>query len=207
MPKSLIHTPREMVTSLLGRTSHQSRFRLDAIAAELFEPLAEFLGQKRYFFSDDHASSLDCLAIGYLSLALVPRLSYPWLREALQTKNPSLEAYTERLRLQCFGVVEVSDAFSEAHPQPGSILPWQAPVRVTLGGIGATLLDNMADSTPILKEVRANNRVRQAAASPDSGLDASERQHVAEVARARSRDMYVSIATVVAGVAAFVGYL
>lgn len=205
IPKSLITRPRDTVSSLLGRTPKHNRFKLEALTAEFFEPLEELLGNKSYLLSDEHPTSLDCLVIGLLSLALVPELPYPWLRESLQAKAPRLAEYTERMRRRCFGLVDFSSVFE----QNGEVspLPWQVPERVTVSKIGSTLLSTLADSTPILKDLRANDRLREAAKAPDSGFTADESKAISEVSQARKRDVYISIATVAAGITAFVGYL
>lgn len=205
IPRSLIRSSRETVSSLLGKTQQQNRFKLEALTAEFFERLEALLGKKQYFISDERPSSLDCLAVGYLSLALVPELPYPWLRESLQSKAPSLAKYTERMRRQCFGVVEVSDAFGQARAE--SVLPWRPPERVTLGKIGSALFNTLADATPILKDIRMSNRLRDAAQAPDSGLSAEESKAVSDYAKARKQDLYLSIATVLGGIAALVGYM
>ncbi|GAD92478.1 mitochondrial import receptor subunit (Tom37), putative [Paecilomyces variotii No. 5] len=205
IPKSLIKRPRDTVSSLLGRTPQQNQFKLEALTAEFFEPFEELLGNKSYLLSDEHPSSLDCLAIGYLSLALVPELPYPWLRESLRTKAPRLAEFTERMRRRCFGIVDVSSVFEPNGTV--SSLPWKIPERVTMAKIGSTLVNTLADSTPIVKDLRATDRLRDAARAPNSGLTPEESKAISEVSQAQKRDMFVSIATVAAGVTAFVGYL
>lgn len=210
VPKNLIPTPRETVSTLLGRTARQDGFRIDALTSEFFEPLEAMLGEKPFLLAadvTDTPSSLDCIALGYLSLALIPDLTFPWLRDAMRAKAPQLSAYTERLRERCFGsqTVEVSHAFV---PQsaPSSPLPWRAPDRISVSAVGSTLLSTLADSTPFLREVRGNNRLRQAAET-DNELSPEEKAAVSKYAESRKKDMYLSIATVVAGSAALVGYM
>lgn len=205
LPRNLFQRPRETVSSLLGKTSQQNQFKLEALTAELFEPLRLLLDNKTYFLSNERPSSLDALALGYLSLALVPELPYPWLRESLRTKAPELAQYVERMRQQCFGVVQVSDAFGAARKE--LVLPWRPPERITAAKIGRTLLNALADATPILKDLRLHDRLQEAARSPDSELSPEESKAVSEFALARKRDVYVSVATVAASVAALFGYL
>ncbi|KAJ5574257.1 uncharacterized protein N7459_008684 [Penicillium hispanicum] len=211
IPKNFIRRPRETVSGLLGRTAQQNHFRLDALTGEFFEPLEAMLSQKAYLLTregQDAPSSLDCIALGYLSLALVPELAFPWLRDAMRSKAPLLTAYTERLRRRCFGdaPVEVAHAYA---PQsaPSSPLPWRAPGRLSAATVGSTLLATLADSTPFLREVRMNNRLKKAAQSSGSGLSSTEKEAVSMFADASKKDMYVSIAAVVAGAAALVGYV
>lgn len=211
IPKNFILRPRETVSSLLGQTSHQNQFRLEALTAEFFEPLEAMLGKKAYLLTadeDDLPSSLDCIALGYLALALVPELTFPWLRDSMQAKAPLLSAYTERLRRRCFGdaPVEVAHAFS---PQtaPSSSLPWRAPERISVAAVGSTLVNTLADSTPILRGFRMNSRLKQAAQTQDSELSAVEQQTISVYTDALKKDTLVSIATVVGGLAALVGYM
>lgn len=212
---NLIQRPQETVTGLLGKTSRPNQFRLDAVTAALLDPLEELLESKRggrdgqqYFFSDEKAASLDCLVIGYLALALVPSLPYPWLADAMKAKTPLLAEYTQQLRQRCFGTVDVTDAFEEAESRLSrSSLPWQKPERPSVGRIGMTLFDNLCDATPILKEIRGNQRLKQAATSPESHLDPEQRRMVAKLAEVRRRELYTSIVTVTAGLGAMAGYM
>ncbi|EPS30390.1 hypothetical protein PDE_05341 [Penicillium oxalicum 114-2] len=211
VPKNLIPQPQDTVSKLLGRTAQHNHFRLEALTGEFFEPLEAMIGEKSYFLAtseDDTASSLDCVALGYLALALVPELTFPWLREAMQTKSPRLTAYTERLRRLCFGEapVEVSHAFS-SETAPSSALPWKAPSRISVVAVGNTLLDTAADSLPLLRRARKYNRLKEGAQSAEAGLTDVERDLVSGVADAGKNDLYVSIATVIGGVATLVGYM
>lgn len=210
VPKNLIPKPRDTVSTLLGRSAKKDGFRIDALTSEFFEPLEAMLGQKPFLLAvdvTDTPTSLDCIALGYLSLAFIPDLSFPWLRDAMRAKAPLLSAYTERLRERCFGkeLIETAHAFA---PQPGSTspLPWRAPGRISVAAVGSTLLSTLADSTPFLREIRGNNRLRKAAES-DSDLSEQEKEAVSKYAESQKKDMYLSIATVVAGTAALVGYM
>ncbi|KAL3450183.1 Tom37 C-terminal domain-containing protein [Aspergillus insuetus] len=204
IPQNFIRRPRETVSSLLGKTSQQHQFRLEALTGELFEPLEDLLGDKTHILSAKAPSSLDCLAIGYLSLALVPELPHTWLRDLMLRKAPRLSQYIERMRRELYGVVNVSDAFTN---DGQSSLPWQAPERARLATIGSTLLNTLADSTPILKDIRVNNRLRETAESADSGLSETEGQALSAYTKLQGKDTLISIATVVGGFAALVGYM
>jgi sorting and assembly machinery component 37 len=211
IPKNLVQRPRDTVSSLLGKTPQQNQFKLEALTAELFEPLEEILGQKTYLLSDDGATSVDCLALGYLALILIPDLPYTFLRKAMQTKAPRLSTYTERLRQRCYGTVdvEVAHALDEARRSipDAAPLPWQPPQRANLATVCSTLLNNLADATPILKDIRSSERLRRAAQSPDSGLSGIESRALSEYATGQKKDMLVSIAAVAGGVAALIGYM
>ena len=183
------------MSSLLGKTSQQNQFKLDALTDEVFgllEAVKKNHDQNDYLLLDK-ATSLDCLVLGYLSLALYPDVPRPWLREALQSKAPRLVQYTERMRRQCFN-----------DPQLG--LHWKKPTqRQRLTSIGSTLLTNLADATPILRDIRANNRLILQQKSTLSG--SVEGETVSEYARSKKTDLYVSIASVGVGISALVGYM
>ncbi|KAJ5903101.1 hypothetical protein N7504_005484 [Penicillium tannophilum] len=211
IPKNFIQSPRETVSGLLGRTAQQNHFRIDALTGEFFEPLEAMLGKKSYLLAaneTDSPASLDCIALGYLSLSHIPDLTQPWLYESMRAKAPLLSAYTERMRRRCFGQapVEVAHAFAPLSAPPSS-LPWRAPGRLSVAAVGSTLLSTLADSTPFLRDIRMNNRLKQEAESEDSELNPIERNALSMFADASKKDMYVSIATVVAGTAALVGYM
>ncbi|KAF7594806.1 hypothetical protein BBP40_008309 [Aspergillus hancockii] len=210
IPPNFIRRPRDTVTGLLGKTSQQNQFRLDAATDELFEPLEEILADKTYLITTENEgpSSLDCLALGYLSLASIPDLPFSWLRDAMKTKAPRLTALTERMRTQCYGsgAVDVSHAYTPAQNN-GSLLPWRAPERARLATLGNTLFNAIADSTPILKDIRAQDRLRVAAESSDSGLSEDDGKKLSAFAKGQKRDILVNIAYVVGGVTALVGYM
>ena len=178
---------------------------------DALEQVETLLADKTYLLADDRATSLDCLALGYFSLALVPDLPFSWLHDAVTTKAPKLSRYIERVRRQCFGpAVSVSDAVNNNdNSAPGAdpvSLPWKAPERVSVTAIGTTLLNTLADATPILKEVRTNNRLREAAEATDSSLSQQESEAISDYALAKKTDLYVSVASVTVGFVALVGY-
>lgn len=210
IPQNFIQRPRDTVSGLLGKTSQAHQFRLEALTAELFEPLEEILGGKKYLLSDAAPCSLDCLAVGYLALALGAELSYSWLRDAMRAKAPRLTAYTERMRVRCFGrdKVDVARALSGAQ-NTTSPLPWQAPQRASLCQIGGTLLNTLVDATPIVRDIRNSTRLHQAAESSSltEGLSGIEKRVLSQYATGKKKDVYLSIVMVAGSVAALVGYM
>ncbi|PYI05815.1 mitochondrial import receptor subunit [Aspergillus sclerotiicarbonarius CBS 121057] len=209
IPKNLIPRPRDTVSALLGKTSQQNQFKLEGLTAELFEPLEEILGEKKYFLHTGEAgpTSLDCLALGYLSLALVPELPNSWLRDAMRSKAPQVTEYTERQRKNIFGIVEIEHALSaDGAKRSSSILPWQAVQRARLATVGSTLYNTIADATPIWKDIRLNNRTKEAL-QESSELSGVERRAASMYTDAQTKDVWLSVGTVVAGVAALIGYM
>ncbi|KAL4796564.1 Tom37 C-terminal domain-containing protein [Aspergillus venezuelensis] len=204
IPQNFISRPRETVSNLLGKSSSGQQFRLEALTGELFEPLEAMLDDKTYMLSGQEPTSLDCIALGYLALALIPDLPLPFLRNSMQRKAPRLSQYIERMRQELYGTVQVSDAFNT---DTKSSLPWQAPQRITFSSVGSTLLETLADSTPIIKDIRMNNRLRETAESSGSGLSAVESNLLSSYALGQKKDVLLSVATVVGGVAAMAGYM
>ncbi|KAJ5550901.1 hypothetical protein N7535_001161 [Penicillium sp. DV-2018c] len=210
IPKNLLPSQPSTVSKLLGRTAQTNQFRLVALTADFFEPLEAMLARTKTYLlpadkDNDSPSSLDCLALAYLSLALVPNLAFPWLRDAMRSKAPLLAAYTERMRERCLG--EESTPAQAFNPQESSsALPWRAPKRISVSTVGKTLLGTLADNTPFLSEVRQNRRLKKAV-EEDETFSSVEKNALSSYAESSTKDMFVSIAAVVAGTAALVGYM
>lgn len=205
VPQNFIKRPRDTVSGLLGKTSQQNQFKLEGFTAELFEPLEEILGEKEYLLSDSAPCSLDCLALGYMALAVVPEMSYTWLRDAMQSKGPGVTSYTGRMLKRCVGnKVDVAQALDGVR-SPSSPLPWQAPERANAVKVGSTLLNTLVDATPIVRDIRNNNRLREAAESSD--LSGIEKQALSQYVTGQKKDVFLSMAMVAGSVAALVGYV
>ncbi|KAH8816434.1 Tom37 C-terminal domain-containing protein [Xylogone sp. PMI_703] len=193
IPESL-RIPRPTVTGMLSANpENAARIRLDALAADFFEPLEKLRGKKRYFVSNEQFSSLDCLLLGYLSLMLVPDLPQPWLKNSMR-KFPSLCSFVNDLRVRIYGAsVTVEDAFlkpperseldsapesgpeseSEAQtefeskdPKRKSILPWKAPDNRSVSNVGGAFFSGLLDALPMVGQLRKNCRIRPAFAKP-----------------------------------------
>ncbi|KAI9802743.1 MAG: hypothetical protein M1825_002765 [Sarcosagium campestre] len=80
-------------TSLLNQPEHTTKIRLSALCASVFEPLQDRLGGKRFLLSSTGPSSVDCIALGLLSLALVPGMPHPWLADELLNNYGALSEY------------------------------------------------------------------------------------------------------------------
>ncbi|RDW75817.1 hypothetical protein BP5796_06638 [Coleophoma crateriformis] len=165
IPESL-RKPRATVSNVLASTPETAaRIRLDALATNFFEPLQLLRGKKRFFVSNDQFTSLDCLALGFLSLMLLPELLQPWLAKTMTSKFPDLCAFVEKNKSACFGEVELQDAFAneaaEKRTNERDLLPWQAPARGSPLTVGNAFFTSMADNIPIIGQLRRNDRMRQ----------------------------------------------
>ncbi|KIV94434.1 hypothetical protein PV10_02201 [Exophiala mesophila] len=133
IPKSL-RKPNQTVSSLLGRNVQKTKFRLDAVTADLFEPLADLLDQKKWLLGDS-ISSLDCLAIGYLSLLQQPQLPQGWARNALMTRYTNLGQWTQLQCSQILGpAVDIALVLGQKDDPSSakSWLPWEPPRQRTV---------------------------------------------------------------------------
>lgn len=166
IPASL-RTPRTTVSSLLATTPEiNARIRLDALAQNFLGPLQDLLGEKRYLVSERQFSSLDCLALGYLSLMLLPELPQPWLAKSVRAHSPQLCTWTQDLSSRIFGpavtpaAALLTSSSSSNSPDP-SALPWKTPNTGGLLGITTTYLTTLADSLPVLGQHRLDSKMRR----------------------------------------------
>ena len=158
IPQSL-RTSRPTVTGLVKDNQSNARFKLDALVDAAFQPLQQLLGGKKWMLSDERASSLDCLALGYLSLALIPEVPQSWLADGLRGRYPDLCKYVEDSIEEVFGgKVAVEDALPSStgvhstmsKDQSETTLSWGASEQ-NLGSAGLSILNSTLDSVPFYK--------------------------------------------------------
>ncbi|KAJ4397426.1 hypothetical protein N0V93_001654 [Gnomoniopsis smithogilvyi] len=85
---------------------HAALFRLEAAGIECLGVLADLKGRHdegRFFYAGQRATTLDCLAFGYLSLMLVPEVPRPWLRDLLRRRYDCLCVFVDGVRDELFG--------------------------------------------------------------------------------------------------------
>ncbi|CAL8576651.1 hypothetical protein XPA_002518 [Xanthoria parietina] len=164
LQKSPFAAGTEIPTRLLPRTTaslakkrgqHAARFRLDRFAEGCLEPLNDLLKGKQYLLSSDkqRMTSLDCLALGYLALALVPAMPQPWLANKMKGSYPDLCRYVDDGVRKCFGLDFAVVAAGGRHQgrtgddtSDGTTttrttgLPWQTPTPDTKIALTARLL-------------------------------------------------------------------
>ncbi len=101
-----------------------------------FEPLNKLLDGKRYFLSNEEGemTSLDCLALGYLALALVPDVPQSWLKQMMKRKYPDLCRFVDEGARECWGLDLMDkerggdDATTDVTTTPTKTkLPYRAP--------------------------------------------------------------------------------
>ena len=161
---------------MMQEKQSSARFRLDALVDAAFKPLQQLLGKKKWMLSDERASSLDCLALGYLSLALMPEVPQSWLAEGLRGRYPELCKYVENGVTEVFGdQVTVDTALlgptgersTMTYGESETALPWRAPVR-NAGSAGASILSSTLDSLPFYK----NTLITTSSPKPPHSTDA-----------------------------------
>lgn len=102
--------------------------RLEAAGRECLGVLAGLLSQhedegagderRSFLLGGDRPTSLDCLALGHLSLMLAPEVPRPWLRDLLRRRYDGLCALVDSVRDELFGGDIVAS------------LPWRAEAEV-----------------------------------------------------------------------------
>ena len=142
---------RKGVTVTIQEERAGLRFRLDGLVDQACAPLARLLGDKRYFLSNNEEegmSSLDAVALGFLALALMPKLPQPWLKEGLK-RYPTLTAFVERGIRDTFGG-DVTPATARGEGGGGgSMLPWKASTPHPLfSRVGTAVVGQIVEGTP-----------------------------------------------------------
>ncbi|KAL1297910.1 hypothetical protein AAFC00_006425 [Neodothiora populina] len=139
---------RKSVLSLLRTPEHAAAFKVKALADNFFDPLRETLGNKQYLLGTSAPSVVDCLAFGYLSLMLYPRMPQAWLETSLKTQNSKLKLYIDRLRARFDMDATPPEAFCKNSPNVvgaeeaetlqervvASKLPWTQPQELGIAG-------------------------------------------------------------------------
>jgi len=138
-PAAPLPLPSAMTATALPATREKilakavaERIKQVAIAANFLQAIQSRLGEGKYFFGDK-PSSLDCLAVGYLSLGLYAELPNGWLREEmLHTRHGRLCTYVSEVRGEMLGdgidVVAVMSGQATVTTSSGQVvgggLPW-----------------------------------------------------------------------------------
>lgn len=150
-------------------------FRLEAVANDCLAVLADLKAAsemdgagERFFFpsTKTSASSLDCLAFGYLALMLVPDVPRPWLKDLVRRRHESLALFVDTTRDALFG------------GDVASSLPWADPSSRGAGDQQPSALmrfvrDLVAASVPRAWAVRDAPSKSAAAASTTAGRGSS----------------------------------
>ena len=115
--------------------------------------------------SEGKPSSLDCIAVSYLALALTPQVPQKWLAETMIARYPELCAYVKRFTEESFGgPVELGDALigfeedckavRDSHTvrgQNSTKLQWRAPAQKGVREAGSALLTRTFSALPLVQ--------------------------------------------------------
>lgn len=215
LPSTLRDRPMAKVSSILDKAN---RIRLDALTEHFLGPLQELLGTKRYLLSERQPSSLDCLAMGYLCLFLLPELPQPWLAEKMGLNFGRLCEYVDNLRKSFYIVppdsysdpgadkdTGAADAsFTEKHLRVREALPWANPSITPRIKTHSALLDNALDLLPFIKQFRAAARLRKSF-SKQTAKDSTTDLDSLDVGRKGIR--FIELAAITIGLSVAVSYL
>jgi hypothetical protein len=151
---------RQKSLNWLRSQTHSDTFRLHQLTSEIFEPLEKLLGDEKFLMTTDNPTSLDYLALGYLSLMLYAPVSQQWLADALKKRYPKLRAYIDRMYKHTFKSVDLkwTERLFEASPPTTydsvkfishHILDWASPRTQTITVDPASKLEASTSSTSI----------------------------------------------------------
>lgn len=122
---------------------HAALFRLEAAGIECLGVLADLKGRQhdegRFFFGGQKATTLDCLAFGYLSLMLVPEVPRPWLRDLMRRRYDCLCVFVDSVRDHLYGGDVASLPWLKEEQVKGE--PWLM-TRFARGIVEATIPDD-----------------------------------------------------------------
>lgn len=146
--------------SLLRRPEHAAAFKLHALAENFFGPLEDMIGEKEYLLGD-RVTSVDCLAYGYLSLMLYPKVPQDWLAGTMKRKYKKLVEYTERMHSKLDVGTKVEDVMDLAkctttadvvgrRKAHGMTLPWSPPTTSRTSDVVLTTGRELLAQIPLL---------------------------------------------------------
>jgi len=205
IPLSL-RTTRQTVTSLVKHPQHASRFRLDALSEAFLEPLQHLLGQERFLLSDQNPSSLDCMALAYLALALLPKVPQSWLADSMKARYPELCRYVKKSVHEFFGgAVKVEDALPSSHFDGPVSLPWKELEGDGIVSTGFNLAETAFETLPVIGLLHKSNILLESNNSKTAmGLD---KESVQAVTTSPSNPVLPAILAVGAIISGVAGYL
>ncbi|KAK4951226.1 hypothetical protein LTR10_010199 [Elasticomyces elasticus] len=133
---SLLLPRKDTLRSLLQKPEHSAVFKLHALADNFFWPLQDML---------------DCLAFGYLSLMLYPKLPQDWLASTMRRKYAKLVAYVERMNDKLVLRTDVKAIMSSAGSDSESTLPWKSPASSSFFDVVNSTAQELITHIPLLK--------------------------------------------------------
>lgn len=154
--------------NLLSQPEYAARFKLDALANDFLMPLDALLGndeEKELLLSSPHPTTLDCLALGYISLMVYPVLPSPWLADTIKSRFPRLTEYTARMRDLTIGSEDAKasdlmalndlrgspELIAKGRQELGLVLPWALAAQPSIAGTTGSIIWSIATRLPLMK--------------------------------------------------------
>ncbi|KAF8544676.1 Tom37 C-terminal domain-containing protein [Trichophaea hybrida] len=162
-----------------------ANIKLAALCDDLLGALTKQLGQSRFLFGDDAPASVDCVAIGYLALLLIPEMPQSFAADAMR-RFPRLCAYVHDLRPRFLGEEENQEA-----------LPWGTPERGDLPWLGGVFLESLKEN------LLGRGRQEEEWVDDDPLLEERKKR----AAEKKRREWWKSVAFIAGGVFGMVGYV
>lgn len=176
---------------------------------DFLQPLQTRLGSNRYFFGSD-PSTLDCLAVGYLSLCYYPDLPHPWLTLEMTKGFGRVCDYLNDIRTPMLGrpvnareVMAYTRSSGEENKTPESELPWGVVERGDLPWMSGFILDRAFDA---IGWGRGAQIRKQRLQEREKAMDPADLERKRKMDAAIRSQRIRGTLTVVGGVAAFLGY-
>jgi len=179
--QSILPFGRKRLRNLLHSREYADRFKLDSLANSFLQPLNDVLGDKAWLMSDGEPSSVDCLAFGYLALMVYPPQPQPWLSEAIKSRFPKLNSYTQRARQTLLGPEEISAEAIMALAQTSTPftdrdrhrLPWSPPPQPSFLTTTKTISTHLLHRLPgqPFKQINSHSSALSPTTEPN-GLEA-----------------------------------
>lgn len=209
-------------TSILSSPENAAQIRLHGLAKAFLAPLQELRGQKRFFIGD-RPTTLDCLAMGYLSLCLFPDLPSRWLAGAIRNEFQQLGAFVHDMQQLFFhGAVGVEDCGidvlgstdeEQKERERRAIgkegLPWAAPPRRGFLDLARTVGGHLSSNIPIISDVLKARRIQQdleeeAERDPERAEELALEHHRAGMFK---KELLMSVGSIALGVGLFVTFI
>lgn len=208
-------------------------FKLHSLISKSLTPIAARLvaaddadptTQGVYFFKQARPTSIDCLILGYLCLAIYPELPNPFLAEGIleldgQRGGRRVIAWTHEMRRKVFGsmpldaggIVNSTKNGAEENGSGGGILPWGTVERADLpwltGFFVSTAAGYVESWLPSWARWKRGGGERSPPPPPKKVESEEEKERRGKHERAVRMDRAARVATVLAGVGGFVAFL
>jgi len=166
-----------------------------------------------YFFKREHPTSIDCLILGYLCLAVYPELPNPFLAEGIQELDGGRDgkrvfAWTHEFRRKVFGPTPIdgNKILNSEGQDPDiaeDILPWGRVERADL----PWLTGQFASAAAQYIDGWIPSWARKRDERPKKPETEEEKERRLKLERAVRKEKAARVATVVVGVGAFIAFL